>query len=43
MEIEAARSTDYDWLETELETDLSPMRKKCGMLPLKTLHRALDS
>jgi nitrogen fixation NifU-like protein len=43
MEIEAARKTNYDWLEAELETDLSPMRKKCGMLPLKTLHRALDS
>lgn len=43
MGIEAAQNADYDWLEGKLETELSPMRKKCGMLPLETLHKALST
>jgi NifU homolog involved in Fe-S cluster formation len=43
MDVEDALDADHNWMEAELGTELSPMRRKCGMLPLKTLQKALDS
>jgi nitrogen fixation NifU-like protein len=38
---EEVKDLDSDWLQDELELDLSPMRIKCGMLPVKTIQKAL--
>jgi len=41
MSTEEVKGLDSDWVQDELEIDLSPMRIKCAMLPVKTIKEAL--
>ena len=40
MSVEKVKGLDSDWVQDELDVDLSPMRIKCAMLPLKTIQEA---
>lgn len=39
--VEEVKGLDSDWVQEELEIDLSPMRIKCAMLAVKTIQEAL--
>lgn len=41
MKVEEVKELDSEWVQDELEIDLSPMRIKCAMLPVKTIQEAL--
>ena len=41
MTVEEVKGLDGEWVQDELEIDLSPMRIKCAMLPVKTIQEAL--
>ena len=41
MSVEEVKGLDREWVQDELEIDLSPMRIKCAMLPVKTIQEAL--
>lgn len=41
MEVEKVMELDSDWIQETLDIELSPMRIKCAMLPIKTIQEAL--
>ncbi|MFB6241408.1 MAG: iron-sulfur cluster assembly scaffold protein [Candidatus Nanosalina sp.] len=41
-EVEEVRDLGEDWMLETLGIDVSPMRKKCAMLGLKTIQKALE-
>lgn len=41
MDIEKVKELDSDWIQETLEIELSPMRIKCAMLPVKTIQEAI--
>lgn len=42
MEKSSVQNLDSEWMKNLLEIDISPMRLKCALLPLKTVQRALE-
>lgn len=43
MKFDAASRVDEHWLFTSLDGEPPPARRKCAMLPLDTLHRAVGA
>lgn len=41
MTVDEIKELDREWVQDELDIDLSPMRIKCAMLPVKTIQEAL--
>lgn len=39
--VEEIKELDSDWVQNELDIELSPMRIKCAMLPVKTIQEAV--
>lgn len=39
--VEEVKEFDAEWIQEELDIDLSPMRIKCAMLPVKTIQEAV--
>lgn len=40
--VEEVKEYDSDWIQDKLDIDLSPMRIKCAMLPVKTIQEAVE-
>jgi nitrogen fixation NifU-like protein len=41
MRVDDARSVDIGWLHRSLEGEPPPGRRRCAILPLDTMHRAI--
>lgn len=41
MNVEKVKKLDSDWIQETLDIELSPMRIKCAMLPVKTIQEAI--
>lgn len=42
MKLKEVEKLDREWIKEVLGMDLSPMRIKCGILPLKTVQDAIE-
>jgi len=41
--VEEIKELDSEWVQNKLEIELSPMRIKCAMLPIKTIQEAIKN